>query len=114
MLSSIRARTSNAIRVLGHVRRYSTPIEATPKASETSGAPGALRPPLNIPVNPNHGLYAFFRKREKDGNVTHDFVEDESGLSDVFGESQRILLRVTALTWVSPFQAELGPPQSSE
>jgi large subunit ribosomal protein L47 len=59
-------------------------MEATSEAGETSGAPGALCPHLNIPVNP--GLYAFFRKREKDGSVTHDPFEDESGLQDVFGE----------------------------
>lgn len=51
------------------------------------GAPGALRPHLNIPVNPNHGLYAFFRKREKDGKVTHDPLEDDAGLRDVFGRA---------------------------
>jgi len=39
-------------------------------------------------VNPNHGLYAFFRKREKDGKVIHDPFEDEPGLQDVFGEWQ--------------------------
>jgi len=88
MLSSFRIRTSNAFHALGHVKRYSTPIEAISKAGETSGAaPGALRPHLNIPVNPNHGLYAFFRKREKDGKVIHDTFEDESGLRDVFGRA---------------------------
>jgi large subunit ribosomal protein L47 len=51
----------------------------------TAGAPGALRPHLNIPVNPNHGLYAFFRKREKDGKVIHDPLEDDAGLHDIFG-----------------------------
>jgi large subunit ribosomal protein L47 len=88
MLSSLRTCTSNALRALGHVRRYSTPIEATPtpEAGVTLSAPGALRPHLNIPVNPNHGLYAFFRKREKDGKVRHDPFEDEPGLQDVFGE----------------------------
>ena len=86
MLSPLRTCTSNALRALGHVRRYSTPIEAPPETGVTSSAPGALRPHLNIPVNPNHGLYAFFRKREKDGKVTHDTVEDEPGLQDLFGE----------------------------
>jgi hypothetical protein len=37
-------------------------------------------------VNPNHGLYAFFRKTEKDGKVTYDPFEDEAGLQDIFGE----------------------------
>ena len=99
MLSSLRTRTSNAFRALGNVRLYSTPIEATSEASQTSGAPGALRPHLNIPVNANHGLYAFFRKREKDGNVTHDPFEDESGLRDVFGEWQQLPSTRQLLTW---------------
>ncbi|KAI0297646.1 mitochondrial 39-S ribosomal protein L47 (MRP-L47)-domain-containing protein [Russula brevipes] len=87
MLSSLRVRTSNAVRALGRVRRYSTPVDITPRAGETSGAPGALRPHLNIPANPNHGLYAFFRKREKDGKVTHDSLEDDAGLRDIFGRA---------------------------
>jgi hypothetical protein len=37
-------------------------------------------------VIPTHGLYDFFRKREKDGKVIHDPYEDESGLQDLFGE----------------------------
>jgi large subunit ribosomal protein L47 len=86
MLSSFRTCTSNTLRALGHIRRYSTPIEATSEAGATSSVHGALRPHLNISVNPNHGLYAFFRKREKDGKVTYDPLEDEPGLQDVFGE----------------------------
>jgi large subunit ribosomal protein L47 len=88
MLSSLRTRPLNALRVFGQVRRYNTPVEAGPEAGVTSGAPGALRPHLDVAVNPNHGLYAFFRKRVKDGKVTHDPFEDESGLQDVFGEWQ--------------------------
>ncbi|KAH9065319.1 mitochondrial 39-S ribosomal protein L47 (MRP-L47)-domain-containing protein [Lactarius vividus] len=87
MLSSLRSYTSNAARLLRQARRYSTPIDATPKIGETSGAPGALRPHLNIPVNPNHGLYAFFRRREKDGKVIYDSLEDHSGVQDVFGRA---------------------------
>ncbi|KAH9179341.1 mitochondrial 39-S ribosomal protein L47 (MRP-L47)-domain-containing protein [Lactarius sanguifluus] len=87
MLSSLRSYTLNTARLLRHARRYSTPIDAAPKIGETSGAPGALRPHLNVPVNPNHGLYAFFRKREKDGEMTHDTLEDHSGMQDVFGRA---------------------------
>ena len=86
MLSSLRTRTTNAFRTLGNVRRYSTPTETIPKVSVTTGAPRALRPHLNVPVIPTHGLYDFFRKREKDGKVIHDPYEDESGLQDLFGE----------------------------
>jgi large subunit ribosomal protein L47 len=85
MLSSLRSRTLNTFRATRNVRRYSTPVDSVPKIGETTGAPGALRPHLNIPVNPNHGLYAFFRAREKDGKVIHDTLEDHSGLNDVFG-----------------------------
>ena len=90
MLSSLRSYTASAARLLRHSRRYSTPIDASPRVGETSGAPGALRPHLNIPVNPNHGLYAFFRKREKDGKVFYESLEDESGLDDVFGEREQL------------------------
>jgi large subunit ribosomal protein L47 len=88
MLPSLRSRTLNAARAVGNVRRYSTPVDSVPKVGETAGAPasGALRPHLNIPVNPNHGLYAFFRKREKDGKLIHDSLEDHFGLRDVFGK----------------------------
>jgi hypothetical protein len=115
MLSSFRTRTSNAFRALGHVQRYSTPIEAIPRASETSGAPGALRPHLNIPVNPNHGLYAFFRKRENDGKVIHDTFEDDSGLRDVFGESHNPCAFFSYSSFdAGPLpKAELGAQQSS-
>ncbi|KAI0304327.1 mitochondrial 39-S ribosomal protein L47 (MRP-L47)-domain-containing protein, partial [Multifurca ochricompacta] len=87
MLPSFRSYTSSAVRTLRHIRKYSTPVETIPNVSESSGAPGALRPHLNIPVNPNHGLYAFFRKREKDGKVIYDTLEDHSGLQDVFGRA---------------------------
>ena len=121
MLSSLRTRTSNAVRVLGRVRRYGTPIEAIPKADQTPGAPGALRPHLNIPVNPNHGLYAFFRKREKDGKVTHDPLEDDAGLRDTFGESPAPSRSfpsygqpfLTVVGSAGSFQVGLGAQQSS-
>jgi large subunit ribosomal protein L47 len=85
MLSSLRSCTLNTFRATRNARRYSTPVDSVSKVGETTGAPGALRPHLNIPVNPNHGLYAFFRAREKDGKVIHDTLEDSSGLQDVFG-----------------------------
>lgn len=98
VMLSLRTCTSNAVRTLRHARQYITPIDFTPKVGETLGAPGALRPHLNIPVNPNHGLYAFFRKREKDGKVTHDPLEDDPGIQDVFGEGTAPFLHTEVLT----------------
>jgi hypothetical protein len=102
-------RTSNAVRALGHVRRYSMPIDITPQAGETSGAPGALRPHLDIPVNPNHGLYAFFRKRDQDGKATHDPLEDDAGLRDIFGERRRLPSRPAAFDIDTLFSLPLRP-----
>jgi large subunit ribosomal protein L47 len=118
MSSSLRTRALTAFRALGKVRRYSTPIDVTiPEAGETSGAPGALRPHLNVSVNPNHGLYAFFRKKEKDGKVTHDPLEDDSGLQDIFGE-WTITNKIRRASFFDDggifFQAELGLRPSSE
>ncbi|KAH9936313.1 uncharacterized protein B0H18DRAFT_973302, partial [Fomitopsis serialis] len=42
---------------------------------------GALRPHLDIPVNPNHGLYGFFRRNEVDGVAKYETL-------DVFDSTQ--------------------------
>lgn len=36
---------------------------------------GHLRPHLGVQVDPNHGLYAFFRRVEKDGEVDYETLE---------------------------------------
>lgn len=36
---------------------------------------GHLRPHLGVEVNPNHGLYGFFRRLEKDGKVDYETVQ---------------------------------------
>ncbi|KAI0051398.1 MRP-L47-domain-containing protein, partial [Auriscalpium vulgare] len=48
---------------------------------------GARRPHLGIPVNPNHGLYAFFRKKIKDDKETYETLEDADGLLSSAGRS---------------------------
>ncbi|KAI9058360.1 MRP-L47-domain-containing protein [Trametes sanguinea] len=48
---------------------------------------GPLRPHLGIEVNPNHGLYAFFRRKEKDGKVWYDTVEPADVVNDKSGRS---------------------------
>jgi hypothetical protein len=86
MLSSLRSYTLNTVHIFRSARPYSASVDAVTNVGKIMGAPGALRPTLNVSVNPNHGLYAFFRKREKDGKVIHDPLEDHSGLHDVFGK----------------------------
>ncbi|KAH9891648.1 MRP-L47-domain-containing protein [Cubamyces lactineus] len=48
---------------------------------------GPLRPHLGIEVNPNHGLYAFFRRKEKDGKVSYDTVESVDIATDKSGRA---------------------------
>jgi hypothetical protein len=43
---------------------------------QTNGAEGALRPHLNIPVDADHGLWAFFRQKKEDfGPVKWETLE---------------------------------------
>ncbi|KAH9854679.1 MRP-L47-domain-containing protein [Lenzites betulinus] len=54
----------------------STASAATSTATNGRGrADGPIRPHLGIEVNPNHGLYAFFRRDEKNGQVSYETVE---------------------------------------
>ncbi|KAH9922786.1 MRP-L47-domain-containing protein [Epithele typhae] len=70
-------------------------------SASTSSAPafaqakdGALRPLLDVKVNPNHGLYAFYRRKEKDGVVSYVTLEaqelrEDSGRSWLAAELRR-------------------------
>jgi hypothetical protein len=81
--SSVPATEANAATTAGTPVVPATPTAPTASVvptvkpgTLTSGQPGALRPHLNIPVNPNHGLYAFFRQKEADdGSVWYETVE---------------------------------------
>ena len=44
-----------------------------------------MRPHLGIEVNPSHGLYAFFRRKEKEGEVYYDTVEPQDMIHDKGG-----------------------------
>ncbi|KAH7921916.1 MRP-L47-domain-containing protein [Leucogyrophana mollusca] len=48
---------------------------------------GALREHLNIEVDPAHGLWAFFRKTEKGGEVSYETVESRDSIADDSGRS---------------------------
>ena len=53
---------------------------------------GALRPHLGIKVNPNHGLYACFRRKEKGEAVSYETVESIDIASDKSGASSLRIL----------------------
>jgi large subunit ribosomal protein L47 len=69
-------------------RAYSTEIASVSPSNETQSIDPlqrakkdkkvvvGLRPSFRVPVNPNHGLYGFFRKKEKDGVVSYDSLPD--------------------------------------
>ncbi|KAI0335902.1 MRP-L47-domain-containing protein [Cubamyces sp. BRFM 1775] len=90
MLSSLPVRTSRALCSLPSVCRRtlathvpaptasglpSTDAAGSSTANGYGTEDGPLRPHLGIQVNPNHGLYAFFRRKEEDGKVSYDTVE---------------------------------------
>ena len=50
-----------------------------------------MRPHLGVEVNPNHGLWAFFRRKEQDGKVSYETVEPMDVVEDKSGTSQHTL-----------------------
>ncbi len=77
-----------------HSRRLATqvPVKAGGSSSQATKEDGPLRPHLEIPVNPNHGLFAFFRKKEKDGKTFYDTVESADMTADKSGALRGLLL----------------------
>ncbi|CDO71466.1 hypothetical protein BN946_scf184909.g60 [Trametes cinnabarina] len=65
----------------------STSSAGSSSANGYGTADGPLRPHLGIEVNPNHGLYAFFRKKEKDGKTSYETVEPIDMVADKSGRS---------------------------
>ena len=98
LLASRTAPPSLALRVRARVSRtYATetalpstssanPVTSVGK-SEKDGAPdGPLRPQLDVEVNPNHGLWAFFRKKVgKDGVQSYETLEVKDNVVDYSG-----------------------------
>lgn len=62
---------------------------------------GASRPHLNIPVDPNHGLYGFFRKTEKDGVVKYETIDAKNPLTDKTGACFTVWYRRVAHSSIS-------------
>ncbi|KAF8555224.1 MRP-L47-domain-containing protein [Imleria badia] len=81
------ARHLRVLRVFHGVRWNSTQTiphqnshPAPPASSSVTKA--QKRPHLGINVDPNHGLWAFFRKKEVDGVVQHETVEARESLTE--------------------------------
>lgn len=70
------ARPSRVLRAFHQIRWNST--EVAPKSATTS----KKRPHLGIQVDPNHGLWAFFRKKEVDGVVKYETLEAKESLTE--------------------------------
>ncbi|OAX44292.1 MRP-L47-domain-containing protein [Rhizopogon vinicolor AM-OR11-026] len=51
-----------------------------PPTRKSRGAP--LRPHLGVEVDPNHGLWAFFRKKEVDGEMKYESLEPRDTFQD--------------------------------
>lgn len=103
MLTALRAaRSSRVLRVFNPTRYASTeavvpslqaytPVDAEARQAKSVGK----RPHLAIEVDPNHGLWGFFRKKvDSEGKVSYETVEprdahDESGRSWTASELRR-------------------------
>jgi len=97
LLASRTPSSSLALRVGAHAARSyatETPLPSTSSADPVGkngkdGEPsGVLRPHLGVEVNPNHGLWAFFRKAVgKDGAVTYETLEAKDDTVDYSGRA---------------------------
>ncbi|KAG9315909.1 mitochondrial 39-S ribosomal protein L47 (MRP-L47)-domain-containing protein [Chiua virens] len=79
------ARPLRVLRIFHGVRWNS--MQATPQAipqpaSPVSAATSQKRPHLGISVDTNHGLWAFFRKKEADGAVKYETLEARESLTE--------------------------------
>lgn len=78
-----------------HSAAGTAPVEAQGNATAKQTKPPGSRPHLGVEVDPNHGLWAFFRKNvDSEGKVTYETVEPrdayaESGRSWIASELRR-------------------------
>ncbi|PSR74792.1 hypothetical protein PHLCEN_2v9506 [Hermanssonia centrifuga] len=77
------------------IRSFASVVPNLPATTSSKSSPhaapptdGQLRPSYNVPVNPDHGLYAFFRKNvAEDGAVSYETVEQINHSTDNSGRS---------------------------
>ena len=109
MLPALSSRSARSVGALSlQSRRLATHVPSLTAAGSPPGdasssstvtaKEGALRPHLGIQVNPNHGLYAFFRRKEKEGNVRYETVEPSDVVSDKSGTSHPYMSPNVALS----------------
>ncbi|KAI0317785.1 mitochondrial 39-S ribosomal protein L47 (MRP-L47)-domain-containing protein [Amylostereum chailletii] len=88
MFTALRSRSTQLLTAAARARNYSTALENLPAGTNDHRVPGALRPHLGIQVNPNHGLWNFFRQRtNSEGETKHVAMEDADGLQRKSGRS---------------------------
>ena len=80
-------RSSCVLRVFHRIRWNSSQATLHPNTRPASPASSSVtksqkRPHLGINVDPNHGLWAFFRKKEADGVVKHETLEARESLTE--------------------------------
>lgn len=74
---------SNEVPLIDPSRMIQRP-DFQPSTRKSKGA--ALRPHLGVEVDPNHGLWAFFRKKEVDGEMVYVSLEGRDTFQDDPGE----------------------------
>ncbi|KAF9649958.1 MRP-L47-domain-containing protein [Thelephora ganbajun] len=100
LLASRSAPSSLALRVQAHTARsYATetalpstsstnPVASVEKGNKSKVSEGPLRPHLGVEVNPNHGLWALFRKKVgKDGMQSYETLEANDSVTDYSGRA---------------------------
>ena len=82
--------------VLSEVPPNPEPIAASGSKEPPHSLKGSSRPSFGIEVDPNHGLYGFFRRTEKDGEVEYQTLEANMRTNTASG-------MVSCYTRVQPF-----------
>lgn len=66
------------------------PLDQTYERNPTDGKPGALRPTWDVPVDPKHGLWAFFRfKPGEKGNTGEHITVEPPSPSELMSGAQK-------------------------